>query len=62
MKLMGNSVSVPVIEMLGKAILDTGVFDSKTEIEFDKPKVRIMPTFEINSQLIERPTLKNASR
>jgi DNA (cytosine-5)-methyltransferase 1 len=27
MKLVGNSVSVPVIEMLGKAILDTGVFD-----------------------------------
>jgi DNA (cytosine-5)-methyltransferase 1 len=26
MKLLGNSVSVPVIEMLGKAILDTGVF------------------------------------
>ncbi len=27
MKLVGNSVSVPVIEMLGKAILDTGVFE-----------------------------------
>lgn len=27
MKLLGNSVSVPVIEMLGKAILETGVFD-----------------------------------
>ena len=27
MKLIGNSVSVPVIEMIGKAILDTGVFD-----------------------------------
>lgn len=26
MKLIGNSVSVPVIEMIGKAILDTGVF------------------------------------
>jgi DNA (cytosine-5)-methyltransferase 1 len=28
MKLIGNSVSVPVIEMLGKAILETGVFES----------------------------------
>lgn len=27
MKLLGNSVSVPVIEILGKAILATGVFD-----------------------------------
>lgn len=27
MKLLGNSVSVPVVEMLGKAILDTGIFD-----------------------------------
>jgi DNA (cytosine-5)-methyltransferase 1 len=28
MKLLGNSVSIPVIQMLGKAILDTGVFNS----------------------------------
>jgi hypothetical protein len=27
MKLLGNSVSVPVIEVLAKAIIDTGVFD-----------------------------------
>ncbi|RLD50040.1 MAG: DNA (cytosine-5-)-methyltransferase, partial [Bacteroidetes bacterium] len=32
MKLLGNSVSVPVIEMLGKAILKTGVFDMEKEI------------------------------
>ena len=53
MKLVGNSVSVPVIEMLGKAILDTGIFDSKTEIKFDKPKIHKVQTFEINSQLME---------
>lgn len=40
MKLIGNSVSVPVIEMLCKAILDTGVFDIKTEIKIDKPTIR----------------------
>lgn len=27
MKLLGNSVSVPVVEMLGEAIIETGVFD-----------------------------------
>ncbi len=32
MKLIGNSVSVPVIEMLGKAILDTGVFDENPKL------------------------------
>jgi DNA (cytosine-5)-methyltransferase 1 len=53
MKLIGNSVSVPVIEVLCKAILDTGLFDSTKEIKFDKPKFHNMPTFEINSQLIE---------
>ncbi|MBF2709031.1 DNA (cytosine-5-)-methyltransferase [Flavobacterium soyangense] len=33
MKLIGNSVSVPVIEKLGKAIVETGVFDIQKEIE-----------------------------
>lgn len=32
MKLLGNSVSVPVIEMLGKAIINTGVFDEENEV------------------------------
>ena len=32
MKLLGNSVSVPVIETLGKAILETGVFAQKDEV------------------------------
>ncbi len=62
MKLVGNSVSVPVIEMLGKAILDTGIFDNNVEIKFNSPKIQNMPTFEINSQLMEIKTLKNASR
>lgn len=33
MKLIGNSVSVPVIERIGKAISDTGVFDSIDKAE-----------------------------
>jgi len=32
MKLLGNSVTVPVIEILGKAILGTGVFEKKAEL------------------------------
>ncbi len=31
MKLVGNSVSVPVIEILCKAIIDTGIFNNKVE-------------------------------
>jgi len=38
MKLIGNSVSVPVIDILVKAIIETGVFD---KIETEKQtKVR----------------------
>jgi DNA (cytosine-5)-methyltransferase 1 len=41
MKLIGNSVSVPVIEILGKAIVETGVFENNSKttqnsITFDK--------------------------
>ncbi len=39
MKLIGNSVSVPVIDVLIKSIISTGVFDSKTkQNEFRKCK------------------------
>lgn len=45
MKLLGNSVSVPVIEILGKAILETGVFEEEMEIE-DKIKISKTPIFQ----------------
>jgi DNA (cytosine-5)-methyltransferase 1 len=32
MKLIGNSVSVPVIDILVKAIIETGVFDKKETV------------------------------
>ena len=32
MKLLGNSVSVPVIQLLGQAILDTGTFELEKEL------------------------------
>jgi DNA (cytosine-5)-methyltransferase 1 len=38
MKLLGNSVSVPVIEMLGKAILETGVFEINEKVQERKNK------------------------
>ncbi len=44
MKLVGNSVSVPVIEILGKAIIETGVFDNKSESLSNATKIRPMPT------------------
>ena len=62
MKLVGNSVSLPVIEMLGKAILDTGVFENKTKIKFGMPKILNMTTLEIKSQMMEMSAVKNASR
>ena len=36
MKLLGNSVSVPVIEVLAKAIIETGVFDEGAKISTHK--------------------------
>ena len=36
MKLLGNSVSVPVIQIIGKAILETGVFNTAKEAESNK--------------------------
>ena len=48
MKLVGNSVSVPVIEMLGKAIVETGIFEVKTKNNLNKTKIGLVPTFGIN--------------
>lgn len=62
MKLIGNSVSVPVIEMLGKAIIATGVFDNSKEIKIDNPKIYKTLEYELETQLTNMPTLKNASR
>jgi DNA (cytosine-5)-methyltransferase 1 len=37
MKLIGNSVSVPVIEMLGKAIIETGIFKKNHKSSVHEP-------------------------
>ena len=49
MKLIGNSVSVPVIEMLGKAIIETGVFNDKPVSKLDTAKLYTMPTYELQT-------------
>ena len=49
MKLIGNSVSVPVIEMLGTAIIETGVFKDKPISKLDTAKVHKMPAYELQT-------------
>jgi DNA (cytosine-5)-methyltransferase 1 len=61
MKLVGNSVSVPVIEILGKAIAETGVFDSKTESISNSTRILTMPTNPYTDQLTNNQRLKKAS-
>lgn len=41
MKLIGNSVAVPVIKVLANAVVNTGVFEGKDTITAIKPKQRI---------------------
>ena len=48
MKLIGNSVAVPVIKILANAVVGTGVFDEKDE---EDPDVGDKPTFVRHKQL-----------
>jgi DNA (cytosine-5)-methyltransferase 1 len=57
MKLVGNSVSVPVIEILTKAIIETGVFDDVST----STKIRTMSTNLYSEQLTNNQRLKKAS-
>lgn len=61
MKLVGNSVSVPVIEILGKAIAETGVFDNKTESIPTSSRILTMPTNPYKEQLKNNQQMKKAS-
>lgn len=61
MKLVGNSVSVPVIEILGKAIVETGVFDNKTESISNSTKILTMSTTPYKEELTNNQRLKKAS-
>ena len=57
MKLVGNSVSVPVINILAKAIIETGVFEKVSTTT----KIRTMPTNLYAEKLTNNQTLKKAS-
>lgn len=57
MKLVGNSVSVPVIDILAKSIIETGVFNKVSP----NTKIRTMPTNIYSEQLTSNQTLKKAS-
>ncbi|HET8830114.1 MAG TPA: DNA cytosine methyltransferase [Pelobium sp.] len=60
MKLVGNSVSVPVIEILAKAIIETGVFD-KSESVSNSKKIRPLSTNLYMEQLTNNQRLKKAN-
>lgn len=51
MKLVGNSVSVPVIEILTKAIIETGVFDDYFESVLSSTKIRTLTKNVYTEQL-----------
>lgn len=59
MKLIGNSVSVPVIEMLGKAIIETGVFNDKPVSNLGTTKVLTIPAYQLktNKQRLKKASL-----
>jgi len=61
MKLIGNSVSVPVIEILGKAIIETGIFDNKTKNILSSTKQPKVATTLYEEQLTNNQGLKKAS-
>ena len=57
MKLVGNSVSVPVIDILAKAIIETGVFDKV----LTTTKIRTITSNIYTKQLTNNQTLKKVS-
>ncbi len=61
MKLIGNSVSVPVIEILGKAIVETGIFENKTESISNSTRILTIPTNQYTEQLTNNQRQKKAS-
>lgn len=57
MKLVGNSVSVPVIDILTKAIIETGIFDKVSATT----KIKTIPTNIYAEKLTNNQTLKKVS-
>ncbi len=60
MKLIGNSVAVPVIKMLANAIVNTGVFEGQEKIPVKKkPRVQQLDLFSLFEKYGEKPITEN---
>lgn len=63
MKLIGNSVAIPVIKTLAKAVVDTGVFDSQTESvsKHRQARVKQLNLIDLIDQYAENHIVENIS-
>jgi len=60
MKLIGNSVAVPVIKMLARAVVNTGVFDGQEAIvKLHKPKYKQLNFLDLFDQYADNPIVDN---
>ena len=60
MKLIGNSVAVPVIKMLANAVVDTGVFKGQEEVIVKKnTKEQQLDLFSLFAEYGDRPIAEN---
>ena len=60
MKLIGNSVAVPVVKMLANAIINTGVFEGQAEITVKKRAKAInLDLFSLFEEYGENPITEN---
>lgn len=61
MKLIGNSVAVPVIKMLAKAVVNTGVFDGQEKVIVKKKfKAQQLNLFSLFEEYGEDPITENS--
>lgn len=61
MKLIGNSVAVPVIKILANAVVDTGVFDDcEVQPMLCKPHVKQLNLFDLFEQYADTNIVENA--
>lgn len=60
MKLIGNSVAVPVVKILAKAIIETGVFDGcVVNARRHKNQYKQLNLFDLYAQYAEEPLVEN---
>lgn len=60
MRLIGNSVAVPVVRMLANAIVNTGVFDGQEKVAVKKKsKIQQLDLFSLYEEFGSDPIMKN---